>query len=502
MNDTLPDGWTRATIKDVTEPVPNIKPDSEPDRMFGYVDISSIDNRSFTITGVKKVLGKNAPSRARRPVKPFDTLFSNVRTYLRNVALVPEGSSAEVCSTGFTVLRPNAAVDPKYLFRYVLTDDFLARVTPRQTGTHYPATSDRVVRSESLPLAPLAEQRRIVAKLERVLEKVDGCQERLIRIPLILERFRQSIRSAACSSNLTVDWRAEHHTNETATTIVDVIRERRESETETVAKKKKLQQLFAKSESNDSSDLPDSWGYVFLSKLSSSFNYGTSTKSQPSGEVPVLRMGNIQGGRIDWGNLVYTSNVDEIEKYTLEPKTVLFNRTNSPELVGKTAIYRGERPAVFAGYLIRINHLPELDPEYLNICLNTDYAKAFCLRQKTDGVSQSNINAQKLGTFEVPFCPLPEQQEIVRRVDALFALADQVEDRYMNARAFIEKVTPSILERAFRGTLTPTEAELAAKEGRDFEPAEVLLERIRQQREEEKLAGQTRTRKRSKNATA
>jgi len=182
-------------------------------------------------------------------------------------------------------------------------------------------------------------------------------------------------------------------------------------------------------------------------------------------------MGNIQSGKIDWTDLVYTPDDDEIQKYSLHPNTVLFNRTNSPELVGKTAIYRGERPAIFAGYLIRINQLPELEPEYLNLCLNTNYAKEFCLHIKTDGVSQSYINAQKLGAFNVLFCPLLEQQEIVRRVEALFNTADRIEERYKKATAHIDKLTQSILSKAFRGELVPHDP--------NDEPATALLERIR-----------------------
>jgi type I restriction enzyme, S subunit len=183
--------------------------------------------------------------------------------------------------------------------------------------------------------------------------------------------------------------------------------------------------------------------------LATSFDYGTSTKSEKSGTVPVLRMGNIRDGKLDWTDLVYTSDKNEIESYALQPRTVLFNRTNSPELVGKTAIYRGERSAIFAGYLIRVNAVPELDPEYLNLCLNTHYAKEFCARVKTDGVSQSNINAQKLGDFEVPFSSLSEQTEIVHRVEVLFALADRLEAQYTEGKAHVDNLTRAILAKAF-----------------------------------------------------
>src|SRR5262249_8543275 len=101
------------------------------------------------------------------------------------------------------------AVKPRFLFRYVLTDDFVDRVTPQQTGTHYPATSDKVVMSEGIPLAPLNEQRRIVAKLEKLLDKVDGCQQQMVKIPALVKRFRQSVLAAACSGRLTTDWRED-----------------------------------------------------------------------------------------------------------------------------------------------------------------------------------------------------------------------------------------------------------------------------------------------------
>jgi type I restriction enzyme S subunit len=90
----------------------------------------------------------------------------------------------------------------------------------------------------------------------------------------------------------------------------------------------------------------------------------------------------------------------------------------------------------------------------------------------------SNINAQKLGHFEVPFCPLPEQQEIVRRVKSLFTLADRIETRFEKGRNRVKGITQAILAKAFRGELVPTEAELAKAEGRSFESAEELLKRI------------------------
>jgi type I restriction enzyme S subunit len=339
-----------------------------------------------------------------------------------------------------------------------------------------PSLSRDDIYETEVNIPPLNEQYRIVAKLEQVLGKVADCQARLEKIPKLLARFRQSVLAAAYSGRLTADWRAKQPSElQGIDEILKSLKEKRLRRAKTVSSTEKIEEIYSTIETSDSDLLPPSWQYVSLAKLCDSFDYGTSTKSQKEGLVAVLRMGNIQDGNIEWEDLVFTSDPEEIEKYRLKPGTVLFNRTNSPELVGKTAIYRGEREAIFAGYLIRVNNFECLDSEYLNFCLNTLNAREFCSNVKTDGVSQSNINAQKLGTFEIAYCSLTEQKEIVRRVEELFKYADQLEERYRTAKANIDKLTQSILAKAFRGELVPQDP--------NDEPASVLLERIRAERD-------------------
>lgn len=326
------------------------------------------------------------------------------------------------------------------------------------------------IKDVSFPLAPLKEQRRIVAKLEKLLYRIDACKERLEKIPALLKRFRQSVLSATCSGRLTADWREKNP---------DVRLECHSEQSEESHAISKGETLRFTQGDNGESHLPESWIVTALEKLCEGFQYGTSAKSQKSGKVPVLRMGNIQNGKIDWTDLAYTSDEDEINKFILRKGDVLFNRTNSPELVGKTGIYKGERPAIFAGYLIRIKNYPDLNSEYLNYCLNTVYAREFCQQVKTDGVSQSNVNAQKLGKFPLSLPPLPEQHEIVRRVESLFKKADEIEARYKKAKAFVDKLTQSILAKAFRGELVPQDP--------DDEPASVLLERIKAEKAKREL---------------
>jgi restriction endonuclease S subunit len=167
---------------------------------------------------------------------------------------------------------------------------------------------------------------------------------------------------------------------------------------------------------------PD-WPMVELSEVCDGFQYGSSLKSSDNGEVVCLRMGNIQNGEIDWSDLKFAPPDEDFEKYLLSPNDVLFNRTNSPIHVGKTGIYRGGRRAVFAGYLIRLRYQKDkLMGQYLNCCLNTNQAKEFCLKVKTDGINQSNINAKILGTFQIPLPPLATQRAIVAEIEAEQAL--------------------------------------------------------------------------------
>lgn len=177
--------------------------------------------------------------------------------------------------------------------------------------------------------------------------------------------------------------------------------------------------------------IPNEWSISRLEQLVHSVEYGSSAKSSMTGKVPVLRMGNLQLGKIDWTDLVYTDDVKEIERYSLPTRSVLFNRTNTIDLVGKAAIYEGERPAIFAGYLIRIIEKKDLlDSKYLNYILNAEFSRKYSLKVLSVAVGQANINGQKLKTYPIPIPPdVSEQRAIATALsdmDALISGLDQL----------------------------------------------------------------------------
>lgn len=198
----------------------------------------------------------------------------------------------------------------------------------------------------------------------------------------------------------------------------------------------------------------EGWVKTTLGEVCTKVEYGSSAKSKDQGKIPVLRMGNIQNGRFVWDKLVYSDDDNEINKYRLNNNDVLFNRTNSPELVGKTAIYKSEMPAIFAGYLIRIHRKENLlDADYLNYFLNSNIAKEYGKTVLISSVNQANINGQKLKGYPMHVPPLKEQHAIVAKLADLSEETQRLEAIYQKKLAALDALKKSLLDQAFTGQL-------------------------------------------------
>ena len=224
-------------------------------------------------------------------------------------------------------------------------------------------------------------------------------------------------------------------------------------------------------------EIPNGWEWCGLSLLIYPPKYGTSKKSVPSGILPVLRMGNIQDGEIVFDKLVFSNDLDDNKKLLLQYGDLLFNRTNSAELVGKTAIFRGQRNAIFAVYLILLRPI-FINSEYLNLLLNTPYARDYCNEVKTIGVQQCNINAEKISNLLVPIPSLFETVRIVEKVKNIALPIIKYGELYQKLKQLNGELPiilrKSILQEAIQGKLVPQIAE----EG----TAQELFEQIRQEK--------------------
>lgn len=193
------------------------------------------------------------------------------------------------------------------------------------------------------------------------------------------------------------------------------------------------------------------WPICNIGNLLESASYGTSEKSEATGEYPVVRMNNItRTGEMDLTDLKFMDLADRQKgRYLVKAGDVLFNRTNSPELVGKTAVFRDSRPMAYAGYLIRLRVNDQNDPEYLSAFLNTDYSKRILRGMCKSIIGMANINATEVQAIKIPKPPLHLQQEFTRRITAV----EKLKAIHKASLAELDELFASLQYRAFRGEL-------------------------------------------------
>src|SRR5579885_117683 len=455
----LPEGWVQTTLGEVCELNPPKPPRDlfEEDAPVTFVPMAAVDADSGTIS---------APEvRPFASVRKGFTSFRDGDVIMAKITPCAENGKAAVASglrngiafgsTEFHVLRPSQAVLAEYVYRFIRQESCREVAAAEMTGS---VGQKRVpvlfLNQTFLPLPPLAEQKRIVAKIDALTARVDAARARLAKVPAMLKRFRQSVLAVACSGRLTADWRDSHPQ---AKAVIDI---------------------------NGPFELPTSWSWRSAGDFYEDARYGTSVKcsSEKTEGIPVLRVPNIAAGTLDLTQLKYAElSKKEIAALTLKAEDILLCRTNgSLDLIGKAAVIPAfPRPHAFASYLIRLRLGSGLLPRYAHICISGPVGRDQIEARARTTAGQFNLNLEILGSLALPVPPLEEQREIVWRVEALFKLADTIEKRVAMATARTEKLTQSILAKAFRGELVPTEADLARREGRNFEPASALLAKVR-----------------------
>jgi type I restriction enzyme, S subunit len=231
--------------------------------------------------------------------------------------------------------------------------------------------------------------------------------------------------------------------------------------------------------------LPAGWSWSTVGDLASDVRYGSSSQARADIEgVAVLRMGNIVDGHIQADELKYLpSSHPEFPTLFLEEGDLLFNRTNSAELVGKTAVYAGvPHPCSFASYLIRVRLRKGFEPKLLAYYINSPMGREWIASVVTQQVGQANVNGTKLKALAVPTPPAKDQKRLVSVIELQFSRIDAGVAALQRAKANLKRYRASVLKAACEGRLVATEAELARRESRDYEPASVLLQRVLKER--------------------
>lgn len=483
--DGLPEGWALTTLGETCELNPP-KPGRgllPPDVPVTFVPMPSVDATSGTIAApLERRFGeiRNGYTAFREG----DVIFAKITPCMENgKAAIARGLTHGLGfgSTEFHVLRPTEAALPEYVHHFVRQESFRRAAEARMTGS---VGQRRVpmeyLASASLPLPPLSEQQRIVAQVEALLARTSPARERLAKVPAILKRFRQSVWDAAATGRLTADWRTTGADESSAHRLLKQIKESHAAALTGHGGK-------AADPSEDvhtlsAADLPGEWALtelMWLCEPGKPITYGILKPGPDVADgVPYVRVADFPGDRLLLSGIRRTSReiATQYRRSSLRGGDVLLSIRGT---VGRVCTV----PESLSGANItqdtaRITPHPLMSGAYVQVYLRSPSIQGR-LRQATRGVAVRGVNIGDVRVLQVPVPPRPEQDEIVRRMEALFALADTVERRVQAATARADALMQSILARAFRGELVPTEAELARKERRDYEPATVLLERVR-----------------------
>lgn len=173
----MKEGWETKRLGELLQKTETVNPLKAPEDEFEYIDVSSVSNKTFQIESTQLIKGKDAPSRAKKRVRAGDVIFATIRPTLQRTAVVPEYLDGQVCSTGYTVLRPKEGFDQKFVFYFLFTGDFADAMERLQRGASYPAVTDGDVRNQEIAVPPLPEQKRIVAKLDEAFEGIAKAKE-------------------------------------------------------------------------------------------------------------------------------------------------------------------------------------------------------------------------------------------------------------------------------------------------------------------------------------
>jgi type I restriction enzyme S subunit len=317
------------------------------------------------------------------------------------------------------------------------------------------------------PLPPLAEQQRIVTKIEALLARADIARQRLAKVPAILKRFRQSVLAVACSGRLTADWPARASCEPLDQTLAQV--QFLQSSTGRAATDDVIPGRCILSVGAPGLSAPLGWRWLPLGRVARLESGHTPSRKHPEywgGDIPWI---GIQDAREHHGGRIGCTrqNVNELGlKHSaarlLPENTVCLSRTAS---VGYVVIMG--RPMATSQDFVNWVCSDALVPEFLMYAL---LAEGEDIKRFGRGTTHTTIYYPEVKALHICLPPVFEQHEIVRRVEALFRLADAIETRVAAATVRAEKLTQAILAKAFRGELVPTEAELARQEGRDYDP--------------------------------
>lgn len=484
-----PATWFETTIGDILQPQTDNKLihqgwsprcHSEPADIdeWGVLKTTAIQDGYF-LEAYNKKLPEDKEAKPRIEVREGDLLMTNAGPRIRCgvTTLVKKIRGKLMLSGKMYRMRFNEAyIYPNYIEACFRSEKIKKEIDDRKTGMSESGLNLTQERFLTIPivLCPYNEQIRIANKLDSLLAKVDAAQARLERIPTLLKRFRQSVLAAATSGELTREWDKKGDDY-----YADI-----KCEIEITPKLARLEKL-----SDDEIELAqgfygevkwERWKLFALEQLvdpERGIPYGIVQTGDAQEEgIPTVRCGDV---------LPLSIRIKSLKKVTPEiernyARTRLVGREVLLAIrgtVGNAAVVTQSLADLNANISREVAMIPvrkKISPDYMALLLQSPGGFK-CLAEKVRGVAQKGINLADVKRFVTPLPALDEQLEIVRRVESLFTLADIVEKQFNEAKQRIDRLTQSLLAKAFRGELVPQDPK--------DEPASEILKRIQSERD-------------------
>lgn len=422
----LPEGWLATSLRELCEFENGDRGknyagrDSFVDAGIPMISAGHLDDGAIEWSEMNYIPSEKFAKLGSGKVRPGDFLFC-LRGSLGKFAYVEKIERGAIASS-LVIIRPDGGVAPGYFEKYLRSPLALSMIKKYANGVAQPNLSSKNLGKFEIPLPPLAEQKRIVEKLDSLTTASTEARTALTRVETLVEQYRQAVLSTLTTQGI------------------------------------------------DGGGTPSRE----LEDVSTSVQYGYTAKSDATYSGPAyLRITDIQDGAVDWSAVPKCEiATEDYQKYKLWPGDIVFARTGAT--VGKSFLIRDEVPdSVFASYLIRVSlDETKLLPEFLYYHLQSaDYWKQ--IKSGSTGTGQPNFNGKKLKALRVPTPSLERQKEIVAEVKEAFAQIDTLANAARSARERLDKLDRAVLAKAFRGELVPQDP--------SDEPASELLKRLQKE---------------------
>lgn len=395
--------WPTKSLGEVLQKAETANPLQSPEVEFHYIDVASVSNMTYRIETTQRLIGRDAPSRARRLVKTNDVLFATIRPTLRRIAVVPHSLNGQVCSTGYMVLRPKSEIDHRFLFYSLFTEAFMGRMESLQKGASYPAVTEGEVKAQLIPVPPRREQQRIVGVLDDAFASIAEARE----------NAEKNLRNARA------------------------------------AFEGQLQSVFTK---RGGEWMEERLGDCVDGVSTGPFGSILHKSDYEPGGVPLVNPVNIDGDKIvpDQRKAVGRATARRLARYALKEDDIVIGRRGE---IGRCAVVTREQVGWLCGtgcFVIRPSN--KTDPRFL-----THLLRSRPYRGRLEGVAgratMPSISNGDLASLVIALPPMPQQRRMLALLEDLSEESGRLAALYRRKLAALDELKRSLLHQAFSGLL-------------------------------------------------